>query len=59
MLKIYVQDHGVWGCNIVAAASLEEAHRRMAEKGFMHYNPHYGLDVYEIEGFSFENLGDT
>ena len=58
MLKIYVQDHGVFGCIIVTATSVEEAHKRMTEGDFMNYRECDGVEEYELEGFSFENIGD-
>jgi len=58
MLKIYVQDHSVFGCIVVTATSMEEARKRMSEGGFMNYRPTSEVDEYELEGFSFENIGD-
>lgn len=58
MLKIYVQDRGIFGCIIVTASSFKEAHKRMAEGGFMSYRECDGIVEYELEGFSLENIGD-
>jgi len=56
MQRIFVQDLGVFGVIIVVAYTLEEAHKKMSE--CENYDQNSRVDEYEIDGFSYCNLGD-
>lgn len=61
VLKIYTQDHGWAGVIIVTATSVEEAHKIMEEKYSYpgNYDPKVEIEENEIDGFTYENRGDT
>lgn len=56
-MKIYIQDHGVYGSILVVAENLEAATSLI--KNRYNYDPNKEIEEHEIvNGFIFENLGD-
>ena len=56
-MKIYVQDHGVYGVIILTANSLEEAAKKISER-FDGYYKDRPIQEFELEGFEYQNQGD-
>ncbi len=58
-LKIYIQDHGVYGMTVVIADSELEAREMMKGEGRGEYEENKPIEEYKIEkGFVYENNGD-
>lgn len=55
-MKIYVQDHGVYGVIIVVAEGLDSARQKM--KLHLNYKPNVFISVHEIEDFEYSNYSD-
>lgn len=56
-MKIYVQDHGVYGVIIVTANNLQEATKKITET-FDGYYKDRPIQEFELEGFEYQNEGD-
>lgn len=56
-MKIYVQDHGVYGVIIVTAKNLEEATKKITQD-FDGYYKDRAIQEFELEGFEYQNEGD-
>lgn len=57
-MKMYVQDHGVYGVIIVAALNLEEAQKKMSSGDYYNYDKNTEIQEFDLEGFEYCNLGD-
>lgn len=59
-MKLYIQDHGVYGCIIVIAKDVKTAREIMAgPSSVTNYDPEAPIEEHEIEeGFFYENIGD-
>lgn len=56
-MKIYTQDHGVYGSILVIAENLEAATQLISNS--YNYDPKEEIEEYDIvNGFVYENLGD-
>lgn len=57
-MKIYVQDHGVYGCIVVLAENKEQARKFM--EGEYNYDKNEPVEEMELEpGVIHVNLGDS
>lgn len=56
-MKMYVQDHGVYGVIVVAANSKEEAATKMVN--YHNYDKNTEIEEYEMENFEYCNMGDS
>lgn len=57
MLKLYLQDYGVYGCTIVAAENQEQAREML--QGTYNYDSDKEIEEIEVvPGIILENLGD-
>ena len=57
-MKVYVQDHGVYGVIIVTAVNLEQASEKMANGGYCNYDKNVEIEEFELQDFEYCNLGD-
>ncbi len=57
-MKVYVQDHGVYGVIIVTAVNMEQASEKMANGGYYNYDKNVEIEEFELQDFEYCNLGD-
>lgn len=57
-MKVYVQDHGVYGVIIVIAVNKEQASEKMANGGYYNYDKNTEIEEFELQDFEYCNLGD-